>query len=98
MTVRAAFYCHTDPEIRDAQTQARHAALRLVADGHIRWGTPSENAIQDGFVTANGGRVEEAYGVQILIALHELRAAKRITVNKLTGRVRLFTKEINDHR
>lgn len=90
-----AFYLHDDPRIAAQQARARDKALKLVENGHIRWGKPSEHAVQDGFVTADGGRIE---AVQLLLGLHELRAAKRITVNKTTGRVRLFTKEINDHR
>lgn len=83
MTV-TKFYVHPDPQQRERQEAARKQALASVKAGAIRWGATGLGT--NGFVyAARVARVEQLEGLEVLIALYELRNAGRLVVNDLTG-------------
>lgn len=76
-----AFYLHPNEEIRQAQADARDRALRTVSAGRVRW--DSEIGPCGGFVVRGRfGRYAKPSLVDAL-ALHELRAAGAIALDKL---------------
>ncbi len=86
------FYLHPNEEIRQAQAEARDRAHGAVADGRVRWS--GDIGPCGGFVVHSLTGHYKKPSLAEAIALHELRAAKVITVDK-RGRAVLAAQKVS---
>lgn len=86
------YYLHPNEKIRQAQTDARDRARETVAAGRVRWS--STVGPNGGFeVRGRTGRYKKPSLAEAL-ALHELRAANVIAIDK-QGRTVLATQKVS---